>query len=106
MDKEQKSSAGIQPAELTCYADCSFQYYADGQMVEDTGLITKDEGLRLIEKYKDDFADHCKLGHVAEMALWIEMNTEDDYRKTHLHIHSDDMIFKDGDLYELKRVFV
>lgn len=86
--------------------NCSFQYYADGKMVADTDLITKKEGLELIKKHEDDFTNHCKLGHVAEMALWIEMNTENDHRKTHLHIHSDDMIFRDGYLYELKRVFV
>lgn len=85
--------------------NCSFQYYADGKMVKDTGLITNEQGLELIKKYQDDFTNHCKLGHVAEMALWIEMNTADDYRKTHLHIHSDDMIFRDGYLYELRRVF-
>jgi hypothetical protein len=86
--------------------NCAFQYYADGKMIEDTGLITKKEGLAFINKYKDDFTNHCKLGHVAEMALWRSMEGDGDYRKTHLHIHSDDMIFRDGELYELTKVFV
>jgi hypothetical protein len=86
--------------------DCAFQYYANGKMIEDTDLITKEEGIKLIEKYKEDFINHCEKGNTAEMALWIEMSSSHNYHKTYLHVRTaDDLIIKHGELYELKRVF-
>jgi len=83
--------------------DCCFQLYIDGK-ITDSGPITKEEGLMLLMEHKQQFVDACIRGKLAEMALWINMADESSFRETHVHIHSDDMIVRDGELYEQVRV--
>jgi len=38
------------------------------------------------------------------MVLWINMIDEASFCETHTHLHSDDIIVRDGEIYELKQI--
>lgn len=85
--------------------NCAFQYATgDGEIYEDTGLITMDEADALWQKYIPVFAGHIKDGRDPEMAIWGEMTNETDYHKTISHWRSGEFIMQDGNLYRVQEV--
>lgn len=80
--------------------NCSFQIYLDGNFAE-LNPITKEEGLRLLERHRNDFIRACKDGEECEIALWINMAHSSDYNEKHVHINSNDVIIKNGTPYTL-----
>lgn len=85
----------------------SFQYYVEEfrKAIEDTGLITREEGEELVKRYKSDFLTRCERGEMVHMVLWKDMLSETDYRKAALDIDSRDVIIKYGVAYTLEPVF-
>jgi hypothetical protein len=87
--------------------NCAFQYASNRQIFNDTDLITKSEAIELFNKNLPDFIDKMQeldgYGNV-EMAIWCDMNSNTNYHKTLIHIHSDDCVIKNGNLYELRPV--
>jgi hypothetical protein len=85
--------------------DSAFQYYIGGQKIEDTPLISRKEAEALWDKHKEHFIQQCEAGvEDAEMALWINMKYDTNYRQTSRRIHSQDAVIKNGVLYQLQPV--
>jgi len=79
----------------------AFQYAtSDGRMLEDTGLITKNEALELWRKYTCIFKDHMQIGGRPEMVIWHGMQHEHDYNYEYKHWKGVDMLLIDGGLWE------
>jgi len=84
---------------------CAFQYFAEGKMIEDTGLITHKEAEAFWIKHREHFIKQCEWGDTAEMAIWIEMDYDTHYHKQGRNIRSDEAIIKNGNAYTLEPVF-
>ena len=81
---------------------CTFQYATgNGCILEDKGLISMNEALKLFNKYLPIFKDHMTEGKEPEMAIWIGMKNTEDFHTTHKHYHYSDMRMIDGNLYKL-----
>lgn len=87
--------------------DCAFQYYIGNKMIEDTGLITRDEAEALWEKHRNHFIQFCekeyKYDENAEMALWIDMRNEVNYRTTAKRVDSRDVVIEGGMAFVIKK---
>ena len=85
--------------------DCAFQYAtADGEMYEDTGLITWEDALVLWEKHKPLFKQHMEQGEDPEMALWVNMRDEEDYHQKAKYWHWSDFEIRGDELWEVTKV--
>ena len=85
--------------------DCAVQFYANGLMIEDTDLISRDEADALINKHKPEFIRCCERGDSAELALWVNMRYPVNYRDTAIRVNSEDVILKNGIAFTLTPVF-
>lgn len=79
--------------------DCVFQYATDYELVEDTCLITREEGEALWKKYISRFISDFEGDSGPEMVLWIDMETPSGFQTSAKHWHHDDMIIVNGILY-------
>jgi len=84
--------------------DCSLQYASSRKIFNDTGLITKNEAIKLFNSLLPEFSKRVNEGDDVEICIWKDMKSNTDYHKTLVHIHSNDCVFKNGTLYELKPV--
>ena len=87
-------SLGLEPRTDT--KDCAFQYYSDGNLVEDTNLITRTEANALWEKHKPSFRMDVERGVDASVALWINMKYLSDYQETAVRHDAADCIMHKG----------
>lgn len=85
--------------------DCAFQYFAEGHMIEDTGLISRDDAEQLWEEHGPDFTKQAERGEEAEMALWVEMQYEGNFQRTAKRVSSVEVIVKDGRAFTMEPVF-
>ena len=79
--------------------DCVFQYATPHYIVENTGLITRDEADALYKKYMPTFIRDTEAGLDPEMCIWIDMKDDCSYDKSVGHIYGQDCIVKDGVLF-------
>ena len=80
-----------------------FQYATRHSILENTGLISKDEAEGLFCKNKEDFKQRLINGESPEMCIWINCKDESSYGET--SIHWDDSIrVIDGNMYQLVRI--
>jgi len=86
-------------------ATCAFQYYARGRMVEDTGLITREEAETLWQNHKEDFKRMVEDEEEAEMALWVEMADDTNYHKTAKNMRADECVMRQGIMFRLESAF-
>lgn len=85
--------------------NCVFQYATDdGQIFEDTDLISAAEADVLWNKYIPTFKKHMEDGRNPEMAIWIDMDSRDAFRTTSKHWCAEDMELRNGKLYEVVQV--
>jgi hypothetical protein len=84
--------------------DCAFQYYCNG-MIEDTGLITREEADTLLDRYKEHVIVSFLAGRDFELALWINMSYPGNYQETSIRIRQDNVVFENGVLYLKKRLW-
>lgn len=76
--------------------NCAFQYakisgsmFMQTEIVVDKTRITLGEAKRLWNKYYPDCARHIKDGGIAEMVIWINMQTPTSYGETLEYISTD-----------------
>ena len=82
--------------------DCVFQYALEsGIILENTGLILRADAEELWQKYIQVFKQHVTEGKNPEMAIWIDMDNKDDFKKTCAHWHGADFEVRDGKMYNL-----
>ena len=82
--------------------DCTFQYATgNGEVFEDTDLITKAEAEQLWDKYLPMFIKHKVDGMEPEMVIWTDMVSDTDYHTDEMHLYESNCIVKDGQLYQL-----
>lgn len=80
--------------------DCVFQYATGrGIIKQDTGLISRADAEELWQKYISEFKKDFEKGEDPEMAIWIDMENEGDFRKTASHWCSSDMVMENGNLF-------
>lgn len=80
--------------------DCVFQFStADGEIIENTDLITRADAVGLWKSYIDKFKDQVSSGRAPEMCIWIDMDNVDDFKKTAVHWCGEDFIVIDGKMF-------
>lgn len=85
--------------------NCVFQYAtSDGVIYYDTDLITEEEANELFNDKLPDFIEKIEKGLCPEMAIWVDMDENFRFVKTSRHIYADDLLLKDGELYELVKI--
>ena len=78
--------------------NCAFQYY-DGRIVKvDRFSLTLEEAKQLWNDNYEDMVNHVMDGDDIEVAIWINMANDSDYRETLIHLSSPSV--KDGTLWE------
>lgn len=80
--------------------DCVFQYALPREIIKDTGMLTREQGEALWEKYKPIFIEDMLEGREPEMVLWIDMESPTNFHKTARHWIYDDMIVLNGEVYQ------
>lgn len=80
--------------------NCAFQYYSEYEMVDDKTNLTIEEAKNLWKGYYGDMVEKTKQGKSIEVAIWVNMQHESDYRETLVHLSSPEV--KDGKLCELR----
>lgn len=78
-----------------------FQYGTDNRMLEDTGLITRDEVVSLFNKNREDFAKRLVLEENPQMVVWCCCDHNQAYGKTLHEWYADDFKVVDGTLYKI-----
>lgn len=85
--------------------NCAFQYaLKDGTVLMDTALITIDEAWTLWVNYLPQFKEHLLRERSSEMVIWTDMNDRWDYHTMVKLLNSDNVIIKDGKMYQLVEV--
>lgn len=80
--------------------DCVFQYAFPQEIIEDTGMLTREQGDQLWEKYKPIFLEDMLEGYEPEMVLWIDMESPTNFHKTAGYWSFADMIVLNGEVYQ------
>ncbi len=78
---------------------CAFQYATSNKVFHDESLLSFDDAKSLWDKYLDDYKDRLKNGEDPEMAIWINMKSDDDYSETWKHYCADDFVCVDDVFY-------
>ena len=74
-----------------------FQYATTRQIIDDTDLITLSEANGKFESNKADFLRRLAAGEEPEMCIWVNCESDSDYREMSIHWHHGDMkIDEDG----------
>ena len=82
--------------------DCTFQYATDdGIILENTGLITKEEAESLWNKYVPVFKKHMEAGKEPEMVIWINMENDGAFHTTSKHWCASDFVVRDGKMFSV-----
>lgn len=82
--------------------NCAFQYATPRKVLTDRCGLTRSEAERLFNQHKAIFKDDMEREREPEMALWINMESEGDYRETAHHWVADDFELRDGKLYRVE----
>ena len=80
--------------------NCAFQYYNGTKIVCDEDEITLSEAKELWNKYYTDMVEKTTYGLEIEVAIWINMKTNIDYRETLIHLSAPEV--SNGKLCELR----
>ena len=89
-------------SETDCYA---FQCFVHGRMLHDTGLITLAKAKELWASVEAEFTKDCEQGQDAEIAIWMDMEFEGDYRVRYKSVSSSDVVVRAGTAYIENPVF-
>ena len=100
MEKETK----VQKTEAQCAIQnvkhCAFQYYNGRSVVCDRYALTLEEAKELWNEYYTDMVEKTTDGEDIEVAIWINMKDDSDYRETLIHLSAPEV--RNGKLYEPK----
>lgn len=94
--------------------DCMFQcvlakpsifggYASDVDIVEDTGLITREEAEELWHKWFPKVRDQLKDGANVEMGIWVNCKDTTDYHTFEAHIDGECEVDYLGNVWEVTR---
>jgi hypothetical protein len=70
--------------------------------VEDTGLISKAEAMKLFNTYYEDAVSSILNGEQVQMVIWCDCKTDTDYGATYAEIDSRDIRVIDGKLCSVR----
>ena len=79
---------------------CAFQYYNGYKVVCDKYSLTLEEAKELWNEHYADMVKRTTDGDEIEVAIWINMQNDSDYRETLVHLSSPEI--RNGKLYEPK----
>lgn len=79
---------------------CAFQYWNGRKMVEDKSELTLEEAKNLWNQHYADMVEKTEDSEDIEVAIWINMQDESDYRETLIHLSAPEV--RNGKLYEPK----
>lgn len=77
-----------------------FQFATNGNVYDDTGLITINEATKLFEERKKEFVRELHLGTNPQMVIWINCSTDSSYGETLYNWCAEDFKLIDGELYQ------
>jgi len=83
--------------------DKMFQYYNDGEMIEDTGLLTEEEANELWNKYFDDAKEKLRDGHEIHMVIWGNAESDTDYDILEKEIDYRDCVVEKNIVVRIKK---
>ena len=84
--------------------DCMFQYAdQNGHIYEDTGLITRREADKLVEKWLPHLIEHWNEFHGPQFGIWINCETPTNYHTMGLDIDFRDCELVGGHFYRVKK---
>lgn len=78
--------------------NCAFQYYNGRNIVSDKYNLTLEEAKELWNKYYADMVEKATDGEEIEVAIWINMENECDYRETLVNLSAPEV--RNGKLYQ------
>lgn len=81
--------------------DCAFQYFDGFTVIADRTNLTLDEAQELWNEHYNDMVKQVKDGFDIEVAIWINMQDEEDFRDTFVHLLAPN-VDEDGCLWEKK----
>lgn len=82
-----------------------FQYYNSKfgkSLVEDTGLISETEAMKLFDTYYEDAVASILNGEQVQMVIWCDCETDIDYKTMYAEIDSRDIRVIDGKLCSVR----
>lgn len=82
-----------------------FQYYNSKfgeSLVEDTGLISRTEAMKLFNSYYEEAVASISDGEEVQMAVWRDCRTDTDYTTIHTILDSRDIRVIDGKMYKVQ----
>lgn len=83
-----------------------FQYYNGTKIVEDTNLITENEGNMLWDKYFEEAKENLKDGQNVQMCLWGNCATYTDYSEVIKEIDYRDCNVEGNTIYKITKTVV
>lgn len=90
--------------------DRMFQYAYEGlgtTIVEDTGLITKEEAYALWDKYYEDFIINLKNDCRPQMVIWGNCESETDYCTEEKELDwRDDLEIEGNNIYKITKQLI
>jgi len=89
-----------QQCDIHVVRHCAFQYYNGTKVVCDKYELTLKEAKKLWNEYYTDMVEKTTDNEDIEVAIWINMQNNSDYRETLVHLSSPEI--RDGKLYEPK----
>lgn len=87
--------------------DCMFQYAdCSGHIYEDTGLITREEADKLVEKWLPHLKEHWNEYDKPQFAIWIDCKTTTDYYTMGLGIDYSDCELVGEHFYRIEKKLI
>lgn len=85
--------------------NCMFQYaLRHGKIIEDTGLITREEANALWNKYQDHIKDNWDEYSAPQMCIWVDCDSPTNYHAIAVEIDYQDCELRDGKFYKLVKI--
>ena len=90
----------LEKLRLSDVRHCAFQYYNGYKVVCDKYSLTLEVAKELWNEHYADMVKRTTDGDEIEVAIWINMQNDSDYRETLVHLSSPEI--RNGKLYEPK----
>ncbi len=82
---------------------CTVDNYGQVDILDDTGLITKDEAYKLWNSYFEQIKRALEEGKEADMVIWKDCVSETDYGIEEKVIDHEECIVENGHIYKVTR---
>ena len=77
-----------------------FQFASKNEVFEDAGLITFEEAEAMFRDNIQKFITEFEMDREPEMCIWINCDSNTDYRQTYEHWCAEDLCLSGGDLWK------